>query len=155
MPLSSPNAAQVERFVERLSRLSRQQWWAVLQKKARARAAFGDRGLEGASDFYGGEKFHLWGQEAEALLKPLSLADSYGAETYFEAARAVLAVILCEGLSRCAFAANYGAFADIVPISTLGDGLAPEIGSLPVADYDLFLSRVGCFAGPSGTMFSA
>lgn len=143
-----PNTTQVENFLQRLTTLSEAERQSVQGEVALARAAFGwtdnDMVQVGATSMYGRD-------HEEKILKPAGdrlreITKGYGDERYhefyFAALSALMGLVLCEVMDAPEFAAWYGPFARVIPVESLGEGLAPPITPAPALGFQMLLSRL-------------
>jgi len=142
-----PNNGQVKRFLERLKTLSSDEWKQVVDADAVTRAAYGHLNwleIEAAHRTQYGEV--RWLDDAIKPLRSMNL--SISAAQHSIAHNAVMALADCEVLTALRFAAMYSPFANVVPVSSLGPGKAPEVEALPTTLHGRFIARTRMLSGP-------
>lgn len=149
-----PNSAQVKEFLRRLERLSPQQWSQVQEDSARAKAAF----IRHAAPEPEGVLKHAGAGEdwINAALRDLfkqreslKLGDVLTEHAAIGlGAEATMALTVCAEIEPSEFAARYGAFSKVIPLPTLGRGLAPAMPAIPETVPERFFTWVQALDGP-------
>jgi hypothetical protein len=137
-----PNTAQVKRFIARLKGLTRGEWKQLLAERDAARAAYGDPDWDEIERECKTAKAQVWGDsETRALLTAIK-SETSGSEALHIAVGAVMALATCTVITPEQFAAAYGPFTGLVPVDSLGNGLAPPVARPPATLYGRFITRL-------------
>jgi hypothetical protein len=142
-----PNSGQVKRFIERLKTLSSDDWEQVVDANAVTRAAYGYLNwleIEAAHKTQYGEV--RWLDDATKPLRSMNL--SISADQHSIAHVAIIALADCEVLTALQFAVMYSPFANVVPVSSIGPGKAPQVEALPTTLHGRFIARTKMLSGP-------
>ncbi len=140
-----PNTQQVERFIERVKALAPEQRASTEFEEQLAKSAFGSTNnycVQVASESQYGKNHE------EKILGPASKAlreATADFEPPFQrrASTALMALVLCDGVMNAEeFSTWYGPLARVIPIDSLGEGLAPKIAPASFFPPERFVTRV-------------
>ena len=135
-----PNSAQVERFLQAVRNLTPEQWEQVYDARAAAVAAYGHpdwQEIEAAHRAEYGDAGWL-----DSLGRVTRLANNWlDGQAAIVAHGAVLALADCDVMTAEQFAACYAAFAELIPIESLGPGKAPTVAKPPLSLHERFAMR--------------
>ncbi len=139
------NSNQVEQFVQRLRGLSEDQWETVLVSSDKCALAFGPF----ETDSVELELYRTYGASDANKMLSKALQDAGLTRgpggRWGLTATAVMALMAPTSMLKRQFAAAYGPFATIIPVSDLGSGAAPQIGPPPESPLKRFLIRLEGF----------
>jgi len=144
------NRGQVERFLAIALALSSAAWASTAKQELAGRAAYGwaeFSELELTSYRELGEK------RANRLLKTINekLKRAPSSQDRHRASVAAMAVAFAGQITLSQFAANYAAFNEVIPASSLGPGSAPALAATPSASWFRFVTRLVALEGPGWT----
>jgi hypothetical protein len=142
-----PNRGQVERFLAVVPTLSRAAWASTAKQELAGRAAYGWAEF---SELELASYRELRERRANRLLKTIDskLQPVPSSHERHRASIAVLALAFAEQFTLSHFAANYAAFNEAIPVSSLGAGSAPALPATPAASWFRFVTRLVALEGP-------
>ncbi len=140
-----PNTQQVKRFIERVKKLTPEQRESTELEEKLAKSAFGSVNsyyVQVASESRYGKNHEekILGPACKALRE--ATADC---EPQFcrRTEPAVTALVLCDGVMNAEeFSTWYGPLARVIPIDSLGEGLAPKMAPASFFPAERFVTRV-------------
>jgi hypothetical protein len=140
-----PNTQQVKRFIERVKTLTPEQRESTEFEEQLSKSAFGSANTYlvqvASTDRYGKDHEEKWlGPATKALGEATAGLDArFRMRTNF----ALMALALCDGVMNAEeFSTWYGPLARVIPIDSLGEGLAPKIAPASFFPPERFVTRV-------------